>query len=94
MATQIEPAKERPLGYEQVTGLSAAKGLTTPAGARYARISCTVQAVRWRDDGTAPNATTGMRLPVDKEMIYAGPLESLQFIEESASAVLNVSFYG
>lgn len=93
MASSITPSKERPLGYEKVTALNTAKGLTTPVGTRYARISCTAQAVRWRDDGTAPTATDGMPLPVGAEMIYAGPLEALKFIEETASAVLHVSYY-
>lgn len=93
MSTSVSPAKERPMGYEKVTGLSTAKGLTTPEKARYARISCTAQNVRWRDDGTAATATDGMPLPVGSEMVYAGPLERLSFIEEAASAVLHVSFY-
>jgi hypothetical protein len=89
----IEPAIERPLGYQQITSLSASTGLTTPEGARYARIACTGQDVRWRDDGTAPTASVGMPLPVGAEMLYSGKLEALKFIEQSASAVLNIAYY-
>lgn len=81
-------------GFQQITALSSAVGLTVPAGAQYARIQCTAQAVRWRDDGTSPTATVGMILPVNTDLWYSGNLSAIEFIEASASAVLNVSYYG
>lgn len=86
-------------GYQQLTGLNTAKSLTIPAAANgvnptQVRINCGTQAVRWRDDGTAPTATVGMRLPVGIDLIYDGDLTKIQFIEETASAQLNISYYG
>jgi hypothetical protein len=51
-----------PLGFEQVTGLSSAKGLTVPDRATRALITCDTQNVRWRDDGTSPTAAIGIRM--------------------------------
>lgn len=82
-------------GYEQVTGLSAAKGLTVPTGTTWALIQAEGQNVRWRDDGTNPTASVGMRLLVGEELTYTGSsLASLKFIEEAASAKLNVTYFG
>ena len=65
-----------------------------PDGATYAVVQCTTQNVRWRDDGTAPTATVGMQLTVSPDMlVYDGALKTIKFIEEAASAVLNVSYY-
>lgn len=81
------------LGYEQITGLSAAKGLTVAAGATMAKIVCETQAIRWRDDGTAPTASAGMPLAIGVELDYDGDLQNIQFIEQTASAKVNVSYY-
>jgi hypothetical protein len=82
------------LGFQQITSLSAAQALTVPTGALEARIQCTTQAVRWRDDGSDPTATVGMLLPVNTDIVYNGRLDKIKFIEATASAVLNVSYYG
>lgn len=88
------PGQIDPLGYEQITSLSGAASLTVPAGAKWVRIVCHTQAVRWRDDGTAPTATVGMPLPVDTIFDYGGDLNAIQFIQQTASAELNVTYYG
>ena len=82
-----------PLGYEQITSLSAGASLTVPERATRARISCEAQAVRWRDDGTSPTPSVGMHLAVDTDLWYVGDLGVVEFIEETASAKLNVSYY-
>lgn len=64
-----------------------------PQGARFALLKCTAQAVRWRDDGTAPTATVGMLIDVGDEFWYTGALASLQVIQATASAVLDIVFY-
>ena len=51
------------------------------------------QNVRWRDDGTDPTASVGMLLEAGKDMLYTGDLGAIKFIEEAASAKLNVSYY-
>jgi len=85
--------KRTPMGFQQLTGLSSAKGLTVPPGARLAVINCATQAITWRDDGTAPTASVGMYLPVNEPFVYSGNLNQLQFIEVTASAVVNISYY-
>lgn len=86
---------EKPLGYQQITSLSAATGFTIPAGTSYAVVQAESQPVRWRDDGTDPTATVGMRIPVGDALIYtAQTMAKIKFIEETASAKLNVSYYG
>lgn len=82
-----------PRGYEQVTGLSSAKGLTPPAGATKATIQAETNGVRWRDDGTSPTTSVGMSLAAGATMDYSGDLGAIRFIETTASAKLNVSYY-
>lgn len=86
--------KHNPLGYEQITTLSAAQGLSPPGGAKFALIHVETQAVRWRDDDTDPTATVGMPLPIDTYLEYTGNLGRIRFIQEAASAKLNVTYYG
>lgn len=87
-------------GYQQITNLSSAVGLTVPARDTLGRVGsptvayirCEGQAVRWRDDGT-PTASVGMPLNVGDVLEYDGDLKSIKFIQETATAKLNVSYY-
>jgi hypothetical protein len=89
------PSGMRQLGYQQITSLSSAQALTVPAGTILALCTPETQAVRWRDDGTNPTASVGQPLPVGAELRYdAGGLAVLKFIEQVASAKLNVVYYG
>jgi len=88
------PGNIRPLGYQQITSLSSAVGLTVPRGATVALITPDAQSVRWRDDGTSPTASVGMPLNVGETIPYTGYLENLKFIEQVASAKLNIAYYG
>lgn len=81
------------LGYQQLTSLAAATGLTVPAGADCCVIFAETQAVRFRDDGTNPTATIGVPLAVGVEFFYIGPMSAIKFIEQTASAKLNVAYY-
>lgn len=81
------------LGYQQITSLSASTGLTVPSGATLALIVPETQNVRWRDDGTAPTASVGMPIFVGASLSYDGDLNRIRFIEETASAKLNISYY-
>jgi len=83
----------KPTGYQQLTSLAAAAGLTVPARSRRAIIQAEAQAVRWRDDGTNPTDSIGMRLNADEELEYDGDLAAIKFIETTASAKLNVTYY-
>lgn len=93
--------------YVQITSLSAAVALsasfpagtgTIPGGGTYtdfnvALIQAETQNVRWRDDGTAPTTTVGHILAAGESMFYEGDMNNLKFIEVTASAKLNVTFY-
>lgn len=81
------------LGYQQITSLSASTALTVPTGATMALIVAETQAVRWRDDGTAPTASVGMPLATGVSLSYDGDLKAIRFIEQTASAKLNVAYY-
>lgn len=89
----IVDAKLKPLGYQQITVLTSAVGLTPPPGTRVALIQSITEGVRWRDDGTNPTATVGMSLAAGADLLYSGDLVAIKFFEEAASAELNVSYY-
>jgi hypothetical protein len=81
------------LGYQQITSLSAATGLTIPQGTTLALIVPETQNVRWRDDGTNPTASVGMPIFVGASLSYDGDLSRIRFIESTAGATLNISYY-
>jgi hypothetical protein len=89
------------LGYQQITSLSSATSLTVPqtdlnglaCKPSLALITAEGQAVRWRDDGIAPTATVGMPLASGGTLQYDGDLTKIQFIEQTASAKINISYY-
>lgn len=58
-----------------------------------ALILAETQAVRWRDDGTPPTASVGMPLATGVAFSYDGDLVGIRFIEQTASAVLHISYY-
>ncbi|CAB4161696.1 hypothetical protein UFOVP761_52 [uncultured Caudovirales phage] len=88
------------LGYQQITSLSAATGLTVPTTdlnglscrPSIAMITPETQAVRWRDDA-APTASVGMPLAAGVTLQYDGDISKIQFIEQTAGAKLNISYY-
>lgn len=89
------------LGYQQITTLTSATALTVPltdvnglsCRPTIALITPETQGVRWRDDGTAPSASVGMPLAAGVTLQYDGDLTKIQFIEQTASAKLNISYY-
>jgi hypothetical protein len=89
------------MGYQQITSLSSATNLTvpqtTPNGSNakpvFALVIAEGQSVRWRDDRTAPTASVGMPLPVGVPLQYDGDLTNIRFIEQTAGATLNISYY-
>lgn len=83
-----------PLGYQQVTSIGSAAILAVPAGANFAIISAESAGVRWTDDGSVPTATVGMPMAdTDAPLQYSGTLTALQFIAQTGSPKLNVSYY-
>lgn len=87
------------LGYCQLATLSSSTLLSTcsggiPAGANVVVLRGEAQALRWRDDGTAPTASVGMPMATsDAPLVYSGPLTALRFIEQTSGGKLNASFY-
>ena len=89
------------LGYQQITSLSSATGLTIPSRdpsglackPSIAMITPETQGVRWRDDSTDPTASVGMPLAAGVTLQYDGDLSKIKFIEQTASAKLNISYY-
>lgn len=82
-------------GYRQMTGITASTGLPTPpANTRRAIIQAEAQAIRWRDDGTAPTATVGMVIPAGGELRYDGAdMSAIKLIQVTTGAIANVSYY-
>ena len=89
------------IGYQQITSLTTAQGLTVPevdkTGLRqmptFALITPLTAAVRWRDDGIAPTASIGMPLAAGVTLQYDGDLTRIQFIQNGGTAELNISYY-
>jgi hypothetical protein len=100
MAINIK-AVTNAMGYEQITSLSAAAALSPPSTTKtglaakptFALIVAETQAIRWRDDGIDPTATVGMPLAAGATLQYDGDLTRIRFIEQTASAKVNVSYY-
>lgn len=91
---QFNPFGSTPKGFQAITDLSAAVGLTVPAGASFAIFNVTGQNVRWRDDGTNPSATVGMLIAAGgQDYEYQGNLSAIKFIEVTSGAKLNISYY-
>ena len=100
----VVDANWTPVEYAQATNLTAARnmwgaagdvfGATEPAGSpTLALIQALTQNVRWRDDGTSPTSTVGMQLAAGDQFLYTGDLSTIEFIEESATAELNVTLF-
>ena len=94
MAQETVPGQISPLGYQQITTLSAATSLTVPKGATYAVIQAEGADIRWRDDGTDPTASVGMVIASGDTLPFAARLGAVRFIQETAGGVLNISYYG
>lgn len=86
-----------PCGYQQVT-VTTVQSLTIPTACgpnpSLVVIKAEVQAVRYRDDGTAPTASVGMPVAVtDAPISYEGTISALQFIAQTSGGVIDASFY-
>lgn len=85
----------KPLGYQQYTSLGSATSLSSiPAGATYAVITVEGAGIRWRDDGVAPTASIGMPVASGSSFSYEGSLGTIQFIQQIASATINITYFG
>lgn len=90
----VHLGQREPLGYEQLTGLSTAKSpASIPARAALVVIQVDDQDVRFTDDSSTPTASLGIKIAADGVFIYTGVPSSLKFIEVTASAKINLSYY-
>lgn len=94
------------IGRETITGLGSAKGFTTTnipptePNTTYAKVQAVTKDVRYCIDGTTPESTKGMRLRGAAtlndivEIWGSKALQNFLAIEESASATLEVIYFG
>jgi len=73
--------------------VATATNLMPPTGATIAQICVETAPVRYRDDGIAPTALVGIPLAAGWCGPYAGPLSAIQFIAQSGSPTIDVSYY-
>jgi len=96
---------ETTLGYAQSAAVDASTLISSltfqgqavagiPAGTVLLLLMPQTQAIRWRDDGTAPSATVGYPLAVGTELRYTGTnMGALRVISQVAGAIVNVIAY-
>lgn len=65
-----------------------------PLGTQMLIIQPEVQAIRMRDDGTAPTAAVGYPVATGTEFKYSGALAALQIIGQVAGEVVNIWAFG
>lgn len=91
-----------PLGYIQASVTSSAltlQAMGVPANILSQSKVCVIvvedQAVRWRDDSTAPTAAIGMQIAAGGTLTFTGQaiLQNLQLIAQTGTAEVNMSFY-
>ncbi len=73
--------------------VATATSLTVPAGSEIIEVCVETAGVRYRDDGTAPTSSTGIPVSSGTCFQYGGPLNKIQFIAQSGSPTINVSYY-
>lgn len=79
---------------QRITDVSGSTALTVPGNAMKAHVSCTGAAVRYYQDGRTPSATTGHPLDARSHLVVSkSELTTVRFFQESASAVLEVTYY-
>jgi hypothetical protein len=87
----------RVTGFEQITGLNVVKQLTVPAGSSFASIRAVTQNVRYRLDGTDPEAGIGEQIKAGADqptiLVIQNGMIAAKFIQEASSAVLNVHYF-
>lgn len=82
-----------PKGYQRLADLSAVRGLAVPESATLALMQAEGSGIRYRDDGPDPTANAGMPIPAGGSLFYNGDLSAFRVVQETAGAILNVSYY-
>lgn len=93
------PIVAKSLGFQQLdaTALASSVGFTLPVvnGVRPngAYLSSFTGNVRWRDDGTAPTASIGLRIVAGNDpWLFQGDMEKFRAILEGGSPTLNIQY--
>lgn len=98
----IRPGPINPAGYCQLAVTTVVQTSTCsggiPAGANYAVVCNEGTAARWRDDGTAPTTTVGNILGTGTATApicaaFSTTFSTLQWVAESGTATLDITFY-
>lgn len=93
------PGSFQPLGCAALPSMATAVYLGSvsggiPTGATLADIQVSTQNVNYRDDGTAPTASTGLTIFAGLPFLpYSGALGAMQLIQVSGTATGYVCFY-
>lgn len=94
-----------PLGYVQFTSVSTSSAVVIatsapssgvtgiPAGANSIVVYVEGSGIRWRDDGTAPTSSVGNPVAAGQAFFYSGALPKFQFIGQTGSPTVNVTYY-
>jgi len=91
------PAGNAPLGYEQLAVSTVAKPLVAiPENVKRAEIVIEDNDMRYRADGTAPEAAVGTLVKKEVPFVLYGALTlaRVQFIRVSGDGKVSVHYYG
>ncbi len=96
MATKVEASEGQTLqrGHQQVTSLSTVKTLTVPDNVVYALIQPITQGVWLTSDNSTPSSTNGFPVAAGTTLKYTADPKALKMIEQTASATVNVWYFG
>ncbi len=96
MAMKVEASEGEVLarGHQHVTSLSTTKTLTVPDNTVFCLIQATTQGVWLTADGTTPSSTNGFPLVAGGTLKYTADPKLLKIIEQTASAVIDVWYFG
>ncbi len=98
-AQYVSAAPVTPLGHFQVTvGVTAVSLPSLPAEARRVILTSIGQPINFRDDTTAPTASTGYPIPADTHFVYdTDPDSNFKMIRAAGAtgdADVRVAYYG
>jgi hypothetical protein len=91
-----------PFAFEQITVSSVSIGFTQTTAYRdggitadFAVVTVETNAIRSRDDGTAPTASVGIPWNVSDKFTVCGlpSIKAVRFIRQTADATISVSYY-
>lgn len=86
----------KPLGFEQITVSTTVKTLAVPENTKRATLHVEAQPLRYRLDGTNPDANTGVLVKADVSFdLYTEALKAFKAIRQGGSdATLTVHYFG